>query len=104
MTIQKKFLHCTMLGMLFTCYAQSANATSIVNLDKLPQKLTLEIAGSQQVVYLMPTERWESLAYPIKVKRADGSVSPALVIDGKYALWSSGLALHSKSRSVRKRY
>ena len=99
MTYQKKFLQCTMLASLSLFFTGSALATSIVNLDEVPHNVTLVIAGEERVISLLPYDRWQSNAYPIKVQY-DGYQGPALERDGKYAIWKGGtLSLQKKSRT-----
>lgn len=95
---QKKFLLCNILAGLFTILSPTQSlATTIVNLDKVPQVLILEVAGAEEKVALMPQGRWSSNAYPIKVKYENGRIGPALETSGEYAIWPGGvLALQRK--------
>ena len=101
MTLQKKFLQCTMLAALSLLFTASANATTIVNLDKVPHNVTLVISGKVQVISLMPYARWQSSAYPIKVQY-DGYEGPALKHNGSYAIWEGGaLTLQKTGKKMR---
>jgi len=104
MTIQKKFLHCTMLAFLSPLFTGSAKATSIVNLDTVTRNVTLEIAGSETVISLVPSQRWQSRFYPIKIKY-ETYTTPALEQTGEYAIWRGGnIALQFNRKSFNKRH
>lgn len=104
MRIRKSFLHCTMLLVLSTNFTTAAEATSLVNLDNVPHNVTLEVAGEEVTVSLMPYQRWSSSQYPIKVKYETYN-SPALEVNGEYAIWHNGdIALQRKKKPLNKRY
>lgn len=93
MTHSKKFLHCTMLAVLSMYFTGSmtgsASATTITNLDEVPHNITVIIGGKEQVVSLLPYGKWQSNAYPIKIKYGTYT-TPALKQRASYTIWKDG--------------
>lgn len=104
MTYKKKFLHCIMLAVLSPLFTVSAQATSIVNLDKVPHNVVMEIAGSDETISLYPYQIWRSNKYPIKIKY-ETHTSPALDHNSEYAIWGDGnITLQLNRKQLNKRY
>lgn len=78
------------LTLAFVCaFVNGAQATVIVNLDKKPYVMKVEMLRRVSEVTLAPGERWQTDLYPVRVQIGD-YVSSVLQPEGEYAIWSGG--------------
>lgn len=90
------------MALIFTGFAgTSAQAAGIVNLTERPQTLTILFANDEErQVTIAPGRKWESMAYPLHLKRAHHRME--LEFNADYAIWPDGtVTVQSRRRGIR---